>query len=239
MVIITGAARRIGRATALEFASAGYDVLAAVRREDDDAISLREEIERLGRRCELVVADLQQVDSLDTVSGAATRHFGRVDGLVNNASLYEPDDLPEGPSVEQTRRLMRINYVIPHQLTMRLADMLRAASGCVVNLLDIMVERPVPRYSGYCASKSALWNATLALARRLAPAVRVNGVAPGMIGDVKPGIDEDASAYLRRVPLARAGTFGEAARLVRFLACEATYLTGQVIRLDGGRSIQP
>lgn len=237
LVIITGAARRIGHACALELSAAGFDVLATVRCEDDDSMSLRQQIQRLGRRCLILPVDLQQVESVETIASTALDRFGRVDALVNNASLYEPDDTPEGPSVEQTRRLMRINYVIPHQLTMRLAAALRSTNGCVVNLLDVMAERPMPRYSGYCASKAALWNATLSLARRLAPQVRVNGVAPGMVGDVKPDVDDDATTYLRRVPLARAGTFDEAARLVRFLVNDATYLTGQVIRLDGGRSL--
>lgn len=238
MVIITGAARRIGRACAIELASSGFDVLATVRVEDEDARSLRREIERLGRRCRLLVADLQEVESIEMIA-VAVREFGRLEALVNNASLYEPDDGIHGPSIEQTRRLMRINYVVPHQLTMRLADALSASSGCVVQMLDAMVERPMTRYSGYCASKAALWNATISLARQLAPRVRVNGVAPGMVGPVKPQVSDDADAYLRHVPLARAGTFLEAARLVRFLVSDATYLTGQVIRLDGGRSVQP
>lgn len=237
LAIITGAARRIGRASALALAEAGFDVLATVRSEDDDSASLREEIDRLGRRCVTLPADLQRVESVEMIASAALERFGRVDALVNNASLYEPDDTPEGPSIEQTRRLMRINYVVPHQLTMRLAASLRSTCGCVLNLLDVMVERPVPRYSGYCASKAALWNATLTLARRLAPQVRVNGVAPGMIGNVKPSVDDDATAYLRRVPLARAGSFEEAASLVRFLVVDATYLSGQVVRVDGGRTV--
>jgi pteridine reductase len=236
VALVTGAARRIGRATALELARAGYRVIAVVRTLDDDARSLADELRSLDRLAELAPIDLQLVSCLDVIASLVQRCGGTLDLLVHNASLYEPDDGDEGPSIEQTRRLMRINYVIPHQLTMRLAPLLRASQGCVINLVDLMAEQPWPKYSGYCAAKAALANATLSLSRRLAPEARVIGVAPGMVGAVKAGSPDDADAYLRRVPLGRAGGFDEIACFIRFLAADATYLTGQIIPFDGGRS---
>lgn len=235
--LVTGAARRIGRATCLELAHNGYAVLGVIRSHDDDARSLESELQSLNPLNRLIVADLQSVDSLDLLERAVHDTFGRCNLLVNSASLYEPDDTELGPSIEQTRRLMRINYVIPHQLTMRLGPLLTDAGGSVVNFVDLLAEKPWPKYSGYCASKAALLSVTQSMARLLAPKARVNGISPGMVGPFKPDVTDDPSAYLKRVPLGRPGEFAEAARLVRFLADEATYLTGEIVRLDGGRHL--
>jgi pteridine reductase len=104
-------------------------------------------------------------------------------------------------------------------------------------MLDIQVERPWPAYTSYCASKAALWNLTLSWARSLAPEVRVNGIAPGVVEWPSGYPESEKEKYLKRVPLDRPGRPEDVAKVVRFLSIDATYLTGQVIRLDGGRSI--
>src|SRR5213075_1456224 len=115
------------------------------------------------------------------------------------------------------------------------ASMLRASRGHVINMVDLLAERPWPKYLAYCASKAALSNLTLGLARELAPEVTVNGIAPGVV-EWPPNFPEDEKRkYLSRVPIARPGASQDVANLVHFLATEGNYITGQIIRLDGGR----
>jgi pteridine reductase len=115
--------------------------------------------------------------------------------------------------------------------------MLRKSRGHVINMVDLLAERPWPKYLAYCASKAGLWNLTLGLARALAPEVTVNGIAPGVVAWPDDYPEEEREKYLRRVPLAREGTPEDVAKLVHFLATEGSYINGQIIRLDGGRSI--
>jgi pteridine reductase len=115
--------------------------------------------------------------------------------------------------------------------------MLKTAGGAVVNMVDLQAERPTPGYLAYCASKAGLWNLTLGLARELAPRVRVNGIAPGVVEWEVDLPLEKREEYLRRVPLARAGTPVDVANAVKFLCAGENYVTGQILRLDGGRSI--
>ena len=119
----------------------------------------------------------------------------------------------------------------------RFAPLLRTAKGRVINMVDLLAERPWPQYMAYCASKAALANLTLSLARELAPEVTVNGIAPGVVEWPADYPEAEKEKYLKRVPLGRAGTPQDVANLVHFLATEGSYITGQIIRLDGGRSI--
>lgn len=181
------------------------------------------------------VSELPQ--AADALGDAVNHHFdGRLDVLIHNASAYEAGTLDQ-VTLDQIRLMNRVHVEAPILITQRLAPMLRAAGGHVITMLDITVERPMPSYLAYCASKAALANLTRALARELAPEVTVNGIAPGVVAwpDEMPGVEREA--YLARVPLRRAGTPAEVAELVRFLATEGRYITGQVIRLDGGRSL--
>ena len=113
----------------------------------------------------------------------------------------------------------------------------RASRGHVVNMIDLLVERPWPEYLAYCASKAALASLTLGLARELAPEVTVNGISPGVVEWPKDMPEFEKEKYLKRVPLGRAGAGEDVANLVHFLCTEGSYITGQIIRLDGGRSI--
>jgi pteridine reductase len=135
------------------------------------------------------------------------------------------------------RRMMAIHFESPLLLCKGFAPLLRSARGHVVNMLDLLAERPWPKYAAYCASKSALWNLTLSLARELAPDVTVNGIAPGVVEWPDGYPEEERQKYLKRVPLARPGKPQDVAETVHFLCTAGTYITGQVIRLDGGRSI--
>jgi pteridine reductase len=135
------------------------------------------------------------------------------------------------------RRLMAIHYETPLLLAKAFAPTLRTTRGRIVNMVDLLAERPWPQYLAYCASKAALANLTLALARELAPDVTVNGIAPGVVAWPDDYPESERAKYLKRVPLARAGTPQDVAELVHFLCTGGAYMTGQILRLDGGRSI--
>jgi pteridine reductase len=175
-------------------------------------------------------------EAVEVVRGEFAKHFSRLDVLVNSASQYAAARLGQ-TDLALTRKLMAIHYETPLLLCKMFEMMLRGSRGHVVNMCDLLAERPWPEYLAYCASKAALVNLTMGLARELAPEVTVNGIAPGVV-EWPPGYPEDQKEkYLKRVPLGRAGTAGDVANLVHFLVTEGNYITGQIIRLDGGRSI--
>jgi pteridine reductase len=237
VAVITGGAKRVGRAVVLRLAREGFDVAFSYLSSEGEARALEQEVARTGRRALAVRADLTDPEAgtraiVDRVNG----EFGRVDVLMNNASLYEPG-APGEANLEQTRRLMAIHFESPMLLCRGFESQLRKAKGCVVNMCDLLGERPWPRYLAYCASKAALANLTLSLARELAPDVTVNGIAPGVVEWPEDYPEGEREKYLKRVPLGRAGTPEDVANLVHFLCTEGKYVTGQIIRLDGGRSI--
>lgn len=237
VALVTGGARRVGRAIVETLASGGFDIAFTYLGSQSEADQLRRELEARGTRCLTIRADLTDPrQAVADITAPLAQAFARLDVLVNNASLYEPSDL-EHVSLEQLRRLNAIHLESPLLLSQALAPRLREARGHVVNMVDLLAERPWPRYLGYCTTKAALANLTLGLARALAPEVTVNGIAPGTVEwpDHYPQTEKDK--YLKRVPLARAGTPQDVADLVHFLCTRGSYVTGQIIRLDGGRSI--
>jgi len=233
--LITGGAKRVGRAIVERLAKAGFRVLFTFRHSGADAGSVANQITSAGGIADCLQVDLESADAVATIAAWVRATTSRLDVLVNNASLYLPDR--EANLIELSRRHQRVNFEVPLQLTHALSPLLKGARGHVVNMLDVMAEKPMPRYATYCASKAALANATLGLARELAPEVTVNGIAPGVVDWPDDMPLEDREKYLLKVPLRRAGTPQDAANLVHFLATEGTYITGQSIRLDGGRSI--
>jgi pteridine reductase len=236
VALITGAARRVGRATALRLAEAGFDVALTYLSSRDEAMELAEQIARLGRRALAICADLADPQvAVERIAGQFNAAFDRLDVLVNNASLFEPDDPARFPG--QLRRMMAIHVESPTLLCQALADELRLSQGHIVNMVDILAERPWPAYSAYCASKAALASLTRSWARLYAPEVTVNAIAPGVV-EWRADVPEDQrQKYLQRVPLGRAGSPNDVANLVHFLATEGTYITGRIIRVDGGRSM--
>jgi pteridine reductase len=237
VALVSGGARRVGRAIVERLAGAGFEVVLTYMSSEREAGELVEALRDGGGTAVAVRADLTRpVEAVEAIAGAVGESFGRLDVLVNNASIYEPDGL-EQAGVEQARRMMAIHYEAPLLLCRRLAPLLRESGGQVVNMVDLLAERPWPRYLSYCASKAALMNLTLGLARELAPAVTVNGIAPGVVEWPEDYPPAEREKYLRRVPLGRAGRPQDVAELVHFLVTGGSYITGQIIRLDGGRSI--
>lgn len=228
VALVTGGAKRVGRAIVERLHAHGFEVGFTFNQSRLDADQL---VGTLGDNVLAIRADLTkpQVAS-KRVFEAIQKQFGRLDVLVNSASIYEPGD-------ERLREMMAIHVEAPLILCRHFETYLRRSRGHVVNMLDLLAERPWPKYAAYCASKAALWNQTISLARELAPEVTVNGIAPGVVAWPPEFPEKEQRKYLQRVPLGRAGTPQDVASLVRFLVTEGTYITGQIIRLDGGRSI--
>jgi len=238
--LVTGGARRIGRAICLELARAGCDLAVHYRSSEADALQLAEEIKDLGRRATVIRADLVQQESWPTVVEQAVAALGRLDILINNASVF-PTDRPD--SLESFDPVLWDEFFALHvKAVMGLSRaagpyLINGRPGRIVNLCDILTDRPLPDHLGYCVSKAALVALTRGLARSFAPDVLVNGVAPGTI-EYPPDYSEELKKKLEsRVPLGRRGSPRDVAGVVRFLCEEGNYLTGQIIAVDGGRSI--
>jgi pteridine reductase len=236
VALVTGGARRVGRAIVERLAQSGYDIAFTYLSSHDEAEELAGQIRATGRYCIAIEADLTKPSTAVAQIASHIEPVGRLDVLVNNASLYKPGGL-EDPILPDSTRLWAIHAEAPLLLCQRFEKLLRAGRGHVINMVDLLAERPWPKYLAYCASKAALWNLTLGLARSLAPEVTVNGIAPGVVEWPDDYPPQERDNYLKRVPLARAGTPQDVANLVHFLCTGGQYITGQIIRLDGGRSI--
>ena len=238
VALVTGGAKRVGRAVVLKLAGMGYDVAFTYLSSEAEAADVRRAVEQEHGRAALAVrADLSDpAAAADAVDRALTERFARLDVLVNNASLWLPAPLAD-TTLETTRKVWAVHVESPLLLAKAFAARLREARGHIVNMVDLLAERPWPQYLAYCASKAALWNLTLGLARELAPDVTVNGIAPGVVEWPDDYPEAERAKYLRRVPLNRAGTPADVAAAVKFLVTGGGYVTGQILRLDGGRSI--
>jgi pteridine reductase len=237
VALITGAAKRVGRAIALRLADGGFDIAFTYLSSRQDADNLLTEIAAKNRLGLAVRADLTDpVSAAETIYTGVQQKFGRLDVLVNNASLYEPSALGE-TTPEQMRRFWAIHVESPLLLCRNFRAMLEQAGGHVVNMVDLLAEHPWPEYMSYCTSKAGLLNLTLSLARELAPRVTVNGIAPGVVEWAPGTSDKEKQDYLQRVPLARAGTPQDVAEAVHYFCTGGSYVTGQILHLDGGRSI--
>jgi pteridine reductase len=251
VALVTGGARRVGRSTVLSLAQAGCDVIVTFRGSRDEAEATVAEAIRLGASRESSRAfalDLFDLDQVHARARSLAAEIPRLDVLVLNASGYERSPLAELTG-QQLLHAYTVNAASAAILASHLSPKLAASSmpggGAIVAMCDIhaMGEHGLPRsrdFLAYSMSKAALAEMVRSLARELAPRVRVNGVAPGVVAWPEHGYESDAAAqeaYLGRVPLARSGTPEEAAEVIRWLAMHATYITGEIVRLDGGRNM--
>ncbi len=234
--LITGAARRVGRAIALDLGRAGCDVAVHCHTSHADAESLATEIRALGRRSCVIRADLNVTKQWRRIVDETVDNLGPPAILVNNASVFGEMTLDCFDPVEWERTL-RINLTAAAGLSHHAAPHLRCAHGKIVNLTDISVDRPLSGHLAYAASKAGLITLTRSLAKSLAPDVQVNAVSPGIAVFPDEYDDSKRADLIAKVPLKRAGTPEDIARTVRFLCEEGDYITGQVINVDGGRSI--
>ena len=252
VALITGGAKRVGRAIALTLAKQGMHVAFTYQQSASEARTLITQIEKLGRRALAIQADLAQSDCDATVFAAFTKSFNRCDALINNASVF--DRTPIGSiTLESFEHNMAVNARAPMLLMQRFAPMLAAHAkvdekheasvrgrtkhaGRIVNFIDIHVMgQPLRGYMAYNMSKAALMEATMTAAQELAPKITVNAIAPGVVAWADSYTHEQRKKYMQRVPLGRPGTPEDAAAAVLFLVRDADYCTGQIIRLDGGR----
>jgi pteridine reductase len=238
VALITGGAVRVGRGIVQTLAQRGFAVAFTYHRSEPAAAGLRKWVWRqTGRSAVAIKADLRDPDTATShIYDEFRQKFSRIDLLVNNASIFHPATLRQ-TNLKLMREYSSIELEGPLLLCQRFASMLRKSRGHVVNMVDLLAERPHPKYLMYCAAKAALASLTMGLARELAPQVTVNAIAPGVVEWPEDEPASEKRKYLKRVPLRRAGTPQDVANLVHFLATEGSYITGQVIRLDGGRSI--
>jgi len=240
VVLITGAARRVGRQIALELAHAGCHVAVHYNTSAGDAAELVSMIQELGGRAIAIPGNLQNPACWPGVVQRTVETLGAVDILVNNASIFitEALDTLDGFSLDDWDRMQRINLTAPAALVHYARPHLEAGDGGrIVNLCDAGVERPQPSHLSYACAKAGLVALTRALAIELAPKITVNGVAPG-IAMFPDSYDESLRASMvKSVPLRRAGDAADIARAVRFLVETGDYVTGQIIPVDGGRSL--
>ncbi|MCQ4167620.1 pteridine reductase [Tahibacter harae] len=238
VALVTGAARRVGAAIARRLHAAGYDLALHCRRSRRELDELIAELEQARPRSTLALqADLAQSEALPDLVDAALERFGRLDAVVNNASSFEPTPLG-ATTAAQWDELFASNARAPFFLAQAAAAALADARGCIVNLVDIYAERPLPRHAVYSMAKAALLMMTRSLALDLAPQVRVNAIAPGAILWPEAGKSSaEQQALLARIPLQRCGTPDDVASAVLWLLRDAPYVTGEVIRIDGGRSL--
>ena len=235
VALVTGGAKRVGRAIVERLAGEGFDIAFTFQSSDAAARQLIAALKRRGCRAIGIAVDLTQADAATIVADQVRAGFDRLDVLVNSASIYQPSSLKE-VTAEQMSRFWMIHVCAPMLLCRELGTMLRRSRGHVVNMVDLLAEKPWPRYLGHCASKAGLWNLTLGLAKELAPEVTVNGIAPGVVEWSGAETAQTRAKYLRRVPLGTEGSPRDVAEWVRFLHEDGRYITGQIIRLDGGRS---
>ncbi|MBS0448789.1 MAG: SDR family oxidoreductase [Proteobacteria bacterium] len=233
VVLVTGAAKRLGRAIALELAAHGHDVAVHYRSSEPEARATCAELEALGARAAPFAAELADEAACRALVPAVAARFGRIDAVVNNASLFEFDSAATF-GVAAMERHWRANTA-PAVL---LAQALHAQDrpGCVVNILDQKLWNPNPDYFSYTLSKAALQAATVMLAQALAPRLRVCGIAPGVTlpSDAMAAAEFDAVRKL--TPLARSSTPDDIARSVRFLI-ESPAITGTTLLVDGGQHL--
>ena len=238
VVLITGAAKRVGAVIARTLHAAGYDLALHYRhsRAEMDALVGELEAQRAGSTL-AVQADLADIEHLPRLVDACLARYGRLDGLVNNASAFYPTPIGEA-TPQQWNELFASNAQAPFFLAQAAAPHLKNARGSIVSIADIYALQPLPRHAIYSMAKAALVAMTRALARDLAPDVRVNAVAPGAILWPESGkAAADQSDLIARTPLARTGTPEDVAAAVLFLLRDAKFTTGQILRVDGGREL--
>jgi len=239
VVLITGAARRVGAEIARTLHAAGATVVLHHRASALEAAALAAELNARRTKSALALRhDLHDVAGLARLLEDVVAQCGRLDALVNNASSFYPTPLG---SIDETAwdDLIGSNLKGPLFLSQAAAPYLARTQGCIVNITDIHAERPLKNYPLYCAAKAGLLGLTRALALELAPVVRVNAVAPGAIewpendSDFPPA---ERAAIIDHTLLKRVGSTADIAKTVKFLIFDAPYITGQVINVDGGRT---
>ena len=237
-VLITGAAKRIGAACAKHLHDQGCNVFLHYKTSETEAIELSNQfnIKRANSSC-IMQADLLIEEERSALAKAASLKWGGIDVLINNASSFYPTAISD-VSEQQWDELLGSNLKAPFFLAQSLSNTLALNKGCIINIGDIHAERGLPGYSVYSIAKAGLQAMTKILAKEFAPSIRVNGVAPGaIIWPDNLSTAQDQSEILQRIALARCGEPLDIAKAIWFLINDADYMTGQILTIDGGRTL--
>ena len=237
-ILITGAARRIGACTARLLHADGANIMIHYRSSDNEANKLCDELNQIrNHSAKCFQADLLIFEQIKKLADDVMEYAGNIDVLINNASSYFSTDFNTA-TIEQWETLMGSNLIAPFFLTQYLSSGLKSNHGCVVNIVDIHADRPVKNYSVYCMAKAGLVMMTKALAIELNPEVRVNAVAPGAILWPENNINtEEKNKILSKIPLQRVGGEEAIAKTIQFLIDDDSYIHGEIVKVDGGRSV--
>lgn len=237
-VLITGGGKRVGAACVRLLHNKGCNILLHYRSSTQEAQQLQHELNsKRDDSVRLVQADLMHLAELEKIAQIALTSWDGVDVLINNASTFYPTPLPTATESDWTN-LMDINLKAPYFLAKLLSGNLQQRQGCIINMVDIHAERGLPEHSIYCIAKAGLVAMTKILAKELAPGVRVNAIAPGAILWPESGSNvPDTNDILSHIPLARCGEPEDIAQAMYYLIKHAPYTTGQILTIDGGRTL--
>ncbi len=237
-VLITGAARRIGAACARMLHQQGCNISLHYRTSKKQALQLSQELNYIrAGSAEIVQANLLKVGELDLLVEKVTSTWGNLDVLINNASAFYPQQIKD-VTEQDWDELLGSNLKAPFFLSQKFAELLSENKGCIVNIIDIHAERGLKGYPVYSIAKAGLASMTKILAKELGPDIRVNAVSPGAILWPEAEISEQQKAeIIQRVALKRTGCPEDIAKAVSFLVDDAPYVTGQIITVDGGRTL--
>jgi len=238
MVFITGAAKRIGKEIALSFKELGWNIIIHYNSSEEDALNLAKEINNANKNTAITVqGNLDVKEDVNAIIKEVLDAFPSIDLLINNASTFYPtpiDDISE----EHWEKLVGSNLKGPLFLIQGLKQKLKESKGSIINITDTNLSKGVANYSIYSAAKAGLESITKGLARELAPEIKVNAIAPGAMLE-PPDVtwtEEQKSKVIESIPLKRMGSEKDIAEAVNFLA-HSQYITGQIIKVDGGRSL--
>ncbi|HET8707631.1 MAG TPA: pteridine reductase [Pseudomonadales bacterium] len=240
VALITGAAQRVGKSTAQKLHRHGYNIIIHYRHSQSAAHALAQQLNaERPHSAHCLSFDLNDVAHIQKFANDAIQCFGRIDALINNASSFYPT--PVGSAeLAQWDDLIASNMKTPFFLSQALTPELKKNRGCIINMVDIHAEKPLKQHTIYCMAKAGLVMMTKSLAKELAPEVRVNGVAPGVI--LWPPSEDEISNQIKaeilsRVALKKMGSPDDIAETIYFLLDHAPYITGQIINVDGGRTL--
>lgn len=238
VVLVTGAARRIGAELVRHLHHSGMNIILHYRSSENDAASLANDLNaKRADSVKLLQGDLKEYANSKNLVRQAAALFCRIDVLINNASSFYPTDLNE---IDEDRwdDLIGVNLKAPLFLTQAIAPHLKTSHGCIINIVDIHAARPLKDYSVYCIAKAGLAMLTKSMARELAPEIRVNGISPGAIMWPEEQHYEDMhQEIISSTALKREGSPADIADTALFLINRANYITGQIIAVDGGKTL--
>ena len=238
VILITGAAQRIGAEMARTLHQQGANIAIHYRQSIGSAQALQNELEKQRPdSCLLIQADLLNAEAYSPLIKRCVEHFGQLDVLINNASSFYPTPIGQ-MTLNDWDDLIGSNLKAPLFLSQEAYPYLNKTSGCIINIVDIHADKPLKNHTLYCAAKAGLVMATKSLARELGPDVRVNGIAPGAILWPEQEMEDVTKQdILSRIALKRQGNPGEIAKAALFLIKDATYTSGHILNVDGGRSL--